>query len=912
MTSKFGGVAVDEPKQTNSRFGGMPVDDFKKSDVPTLDKPKEKEDRSLFDRAKDVVSSTGFGGLVGAATPELLTGAGMALSMGGFTAPAGPPLMMMGRAMRGQRLAAAGAGAVSGAAEELAGQTAESMGASKPVEEIVRFTAGAVTPEFGNLIKYLGTKAIKATGIATAGDVTGLINSINKDLGSSEKILTPNQRKYIEKIANDLRGGTVSYDPAKIVYSALERGTEKIVNDFNVQSSALEQQANAIVNAAKQSGQEITQTTAQRLNNLQSQFESSANNLTNLAKQRAESVLKNSQSQADQIRQRAAQSAPAAREIIEIDAREVIKQGRLQADQIIKNANDQVQRLRNVATKARQTGAARQETARESLATIGTPTTETKTGESIRNQILPRFEQLRAVRDQNAKLNKQDAFGFAYQKEQSGVSFDTTESYTRALQEIEATKRNTPIPEAKNQLIKIEKLLDPRVVDENGVVISLQKPTFEGLELARRFLRDRADGLPAEGYDAISQQEAKSLADNIDRIMVEFSPSFAKYKKQYELDSEPLNQFKNKIGKAVVGKEEFDMGRFATDPAAIGRDIFKTETGIKDLVVLMGGDVQGAENIARGFVADKLQNATAKDIEKFIFDSRDWLPQFKNLQEQLQGVAKQLATGESVGGKRQALSTALRTEATALPTKAQTKAARVESDAEKQAAKLESQGLLAEAKAIRDAESQAGKVVSSAESQAQQIGRDVEGQISTSAKAVERQKTKLEQEAKQKIAGVQTEAEKQAAKLTGEAGKLSAKGESIKQQILGKSLDAARVQEIILSKDKQLWKEVGPIIASDPQAKKAFVDAVKQTLASEIEQSPRGIIKNWNLYIKDALEGSKILSTRQIDDISRELEKINQTVEGSKALTLMQRLIIRGLTGEAARGLTSALNLTGI
>jgi hypothetical protein len=40
MTSKFGGVAVDEPKQTNSRFGGMPVDDFKKSDVPTLDKPK--------------------------------------------------------------------------------------------------------------------------------------------------------------------------------------------------------------------------------------------------------------------------------------------------------------------------------------------------------------------------------------------------------------------------------------------------------------------------------------------------------------------------------------------------------------------------------------------------------------------------------------------------------------------------------------------------------------------------------------------------------------------------------------------------------------------------------------------------------------------------------------------------------
>jgi hypothetical protein len=44
------------------------------------------------------------------------------------------------------------------------------------------------------------------------------------------------------------------------------------------------------------------------------------------------------------------------------------------------------------------------------------------------------------------------------------------------------------------------------------------------LEIIRRNLRDRASGLPAEGYDAIGQQMASRLADLVENTQKEFAP----------------------------------------------------------------------------------------------------------------------------------------------------------------------------------------------------------------------------------------------------------------------------------------------------------------------------------------------------------------------------------------------------
>ena len=130
-------------------------------------------------------------------------------------------------------------------------------------------------------------------------------------------------------------------------------------------------------------------------------------------------------------------------------------------------------------------------------------------------------------------------------------------------------------------------------------------------------MRDRAYGLPAEGFDAIGQRQAGELADAVEKIQKKFSPSIGKFLEQYKADSEPLNKFKTKLGESIVGKVEFDMSRFATDPAELASKFFKSETSVKDLMQLLtsGKDfvsvigAKNAEQLARGVVASKLQDA---------------------------------------------------------------------------------------------------------------------------------------------------------------------------------------------------------------------------------------------------------------------------------------------------------------
>jgi hypothetical protein len=59
MTSKFGGVAVDEPRQTNSKFGGIPVDDLAKD--TTVAEPTVSQKAGSFARGLGKGIVGGFG-----------------------------------------------------------------------------------------------------------------------------------------------------------------------------------------------------------------------------------------------------------------------------------------------------------------------------------------------------------------------------------------------------------------------------------------------------------------------------------------------------------------------------------------------------------------------------------------------------------------------------------------------------------------------------------------------------------------------------------------------------------------------------------------------------------------------------------------------------------------------------------
>ncbi len=249
-------------------------------------------------------------------------------------------------------------------------------------------------------------------------------------------------------------------------------------------------------------------------------------------------------------------------------------------------------------------------------------------GTRIKDSANKVMETLRSKRNANAEKNKQAAFGEAFKKEALGQSIKDTKAYNNALEEIDTMIKNpttglsnAPVGEIENQLKKVRGILDRTIVDVDGTVISRAPASFEGLEDARRFLRDRSYGMPAEGYDAISQQMAGRLADRIEAIQKEFSPSIEKFLKQYAKDSEPLRVFQSNIGKALTDVQLPSGGtNFATVSAQnIPSRVFDSKENYDALIKAFGGDRKLAEAEAKRYFASKLESiGDSKAVENFI------------------------------------------------------------------------------------------------------------------------------------------------------------------------------------------------------------------------------------------------------------------------------------------------------
>ena len=260
-------------------------------------------------------------------------------------------------------------------------------------------------------------------------------------------------------------------------------------------------------------------------------------------------------------------------------------------------------------------------------------------GTKIKDSANRVVESFKAKREVNAKINKQAAFGEAFQKEAAGQNISQTKAYKDTIQEIDAMIKNpttdlsgVPVGELEAQLKKIRGILDRTIVDVDGTVISRKPANFEVLEDARRWLRDKSYGVPAQGYDAISQQMAGRFADRIEAIQKEFSPKIEKFLTQYKKDSEPLRVFQTKVGKALTDTQ-LPGTDFATVAAQdIPGRVFKSRENYNALVDAFGGDRKLAEAEAKRYFASQLEGkGTAREAENFIRQNRAMLRETNSL-----------------------------------------------------------------------------------------------------------------------------------------------------------------------------------------------------------------------------------------------------------------------------------------
>ena len=863
--------------------------------TPSVEQDEVRPRKPAFQQLKEVAEQTGYGGIAGALAPNIMTAAGM------VPTPLSPFLLAGGQLLRGQRLASAGYGALGGLVGETAGQVAESQGATPFQAEVTRFLAGTFGPA---PVQYLGRKGgtvvgrgLQALGFPGASRAATIGQMMEREAGQPGS-LTAEQRAFIQNKINEIRGGKDVLTAQKEVADMLARGAQSRVSQAEQQAVGLERQAQDLISQAQTRAGQLDATSQQRIAALQSQFENAALRLQEDATNRAQAAVVAGRNRANQIMQQVQNQSPQLQAVARIDADQAIAQAQAQADQIAAQATQRIGRLRQVRDQLRTTGQQRVQAAQFQ---VGEPKRISDIGTDIREGFTSVLDRLRKTRSDNAKTYSQEAFGEAFQKEAAGASFAQTKAAQNAVQELNTMLKNpvtgtVGVPEGtiRNQIQGIRDVLQGfrRAQGDGGQVIDVAlRPSFEQLEIIRRSLRDRASGLPAEGYDAIGQQMAGRLADLVENTQKEFAPKFAAFLERYKADSQPINRFVNNLAKRVTGREEADFAQFKVDPASLADNVFASRQGVTQLIETAP---EQAENIARSYVANTLQNADAPAVQRFLSDrkTQDWLDLFPRLQQELMAGAQRLGIVERRSSARGQLAKALGTEIEALPGVTATATRRAEELGTRTAERLEREGETKVRDLTSAGERQAQQAITAGEQQFREITGGAEQQLGASAKAVERQQRALREQAERAGKAEVGAAEEAATGLTKEAAALRKSAQETADLLTrGDQSGAARVRDLVMSEKTNELTETAKVILANPAGKELFADAVSQVVADLASSSPKTAADKWK-YIGDRLIDAGLIDQRFNQQLAGQLQEILVTpVDGAQKLTLVKSLL---------------------
>ena len=853
------------------------------SSVPSLEEPSKPKPPSLMERGRQVIGSALTGTGVGLVAPELVTGAGIAASAFPPTAPLGPPLIAAGQVMRGGRLASGLMGGISGAAGEVGAQATEAMGGGKTAQEAVRFGAEIVAPESG---RFLGRMLGRTAPTGYVQDASTAARSVLMPNGSAESIA---RQAAAQRLQAKMRGGREATD-----VGAQTRVYDQARQNIIAKQQQLQADFQSAAGDANNVAQQIKNAAEQQVGRLQSQFEAAMIKLEKAQKESSDLALTNARNEADRIMAEARNQEPMLRQAAQKRADDIISQGRKDAELIFNEAKQTIARLREVASRARQTGEQRVTQARGGLGQVGQPANVADIGAEARNLIDTRLQRLRSERQSAADANMGGAFAEAEAKEKAGSRIKQTTAFRSGVELINDILRNPDtkmsnvnLPQIRDQLNRVKSAITGRTVAEDGSVVD-REVSFRSLEYLRRFLGDRAAGLPAEGFDAIGQQQAGKLKEIVENIQREFVPGFGKALDQYKVDSQPISQFKSRFGKTLTGREDFDFSKFSTFAADLPAQIFKNRDTVDEAIALSGGNAQQLEQLARQFVSDQIQQKNGKQIADFLFENRGWLERFPQLRQDINTFASTLGTAESVASRREKLASALGTQIGSLR---KTTAKEIKDVREK------TQELAG--KQVPEAEKEAGLALSAAQKLAKARLQAGQTEAQNLADALEAQRVASASKVESQRKSIMSEAEKRAKAAIPET---AATPEEAVQSVLGNKNPAQAIESMLTgSKSIEDTRRLASYLGTDRRTKQDFLSALELALS---RVAPEKLNDVFERNVIPALEGSALVGPREIDQLRRQVQVINRVVDPNRRVEAATR-IFRAVAAGSAGGIAA-------
>ena len=848
---------ADLPVPAKVDISDLPVPNAK--DISALPLPESrKKESGLLEKGTEVVRQGLIGGIAGGVFPEIAETTGKVIRKGeALPGPVGRAaryvgtgLELAGTAMKASRPAAMATGVVGGLTGETAGQVYESQYGPGLGAELTRLTASTLGPV---PVQYLGTRAgglVSALGtkMGIPGFSTGrTVGQLLQEQGIAAPNLSGEQRAFIQKKLDDIRGGQRSIDAEKEIVDMLKKDVARLRTTAATDAGAIEAQA------AFQSKQ----------------------------------ILDDAAKRADEIRARARSYSPAIRQIAEIDAKDILTKAQTQVQQLERQTRTQIANLRQQSGALTQRSEQNIGKAQGEIKTIGQDKPLTDVFTPVQETTLARQKAIIDERDVLDKTLRQEQAKIVAANEAKGVKLSDMDSYkqieqlTRPFDPVTSpTVRRVTDPGVLAFYKRIrDSVIDQRyeltkeqaeaasrngfpVQEEGGTFYRVFRSSFEAADDARRFAGTVFKN-PPEGYEAVRGQVQQNVYGLLKKLQEDYVGQVERRALQdnWAQATKRLEQFETKAGKSLTEIEQ-GTADVLKPPAELANVFFGNRTGVDKLINLTG-DERLVRQTAGDYVASQIRGMNAQQASAWINQAknRDFLshPSLSDLNAKLQSYVANLARAEKFGGARGKVATALRTEAEGLPEMLTKQAPKIVSEAEKQAAKVEQKRIQDAAEALKLQKKTASEVKSTAQKEAAAVTKQ---------------------------GGAEATAIRQAA-------------EDKAKVILSGTTDSRRVRDIIFGKNRDEFAEISRIVLAEPEGKKQFAKAVGQVIADRAEGSLAGAIKDWK-YVSDDLVSYGLMTKAQTDAIAARLQEIYVAPASlADKMSFTQRLINNAILGYA-------------
>jgi hypothetical protein len=879
----------------------------------------------------ELATATGFTAAGGAMLPEILSRGGrVAASTGRYAASTGLPFLSgigrfgegigrfaegMAPFVGGTRAGRAIGGGLSGAASEAAGQTYEMIDEPGIGAEATRFLVGAVpvstatkflTGKAGQIIKALSKDAIDINRAKAA--YTKQREDAIRSLG------TPAGVENFDRLLSGIKSGVdndIGFLNARAaqISSQAEDFAKSLIQQGEQSAAGITQRGVAAGEAVGAKAQETAASIARQYEQRLSQFKMST-------EAEATKVLDESRVTAKRLRDAAAGKARDQRDKMYQAADGIEKDTQQQVQEFLRNSDAEVTRLRSLLGKTRKRAEVSRGYVEEAGKRIGQPLTETELGQAARAPAETQFNQFKKIRENQMSGAESGIFNAAKDLERQGQGYQQTTAYTDAVKKINSmlfdpeTKRaSITVPELENQIKNVLKALEGKEIKVTGIdgKQSTNKifGDFQSLEYLRRFLGDRAAGVPAEGFDAIGQKMAGDLKQIVQNIQDEFvkkggqSKPWTEYLNKYREASIPINNYKSDLGSKLLGKAEWDASQYSTDAAKLAGSIFESHGAVESYRALSGASNQELEKLGRSVISNDIFNkgSSAKDLLKRYSDILKFAP-FKELQQDLSNLAKteELSgkkASELLGAVREraakGLKAALRTEEPISDILARGGKARTAAVTEprKGIEATITEGVKSGEKALAAGEKQSGQLLAEVPRQERrltqqtraeqkQVGREavVERDQITSAAKIEK---------KEVIDSAKARANDAINKAAQDAKIPQEQANALQSAInsLGDT-PANAFDQMVFGADpvKQLTR-FAPYIKATQEGLNDFQKGVVEGLVRRANGDVTKLIREWDAVIKPAIIGADLMSEAAATNITRQLTGLNAVTKGN-------------------------------